>query len=142
MTEMPARKRIALVAHDNMKPALATWAKRHSDVLAGHDLWATGTTGGVVAEATGLNITRLNSGPRGGDLQLGAMITEGRLDVLIFFTDPLTAMPHDVDVKALLRISVLGGVALACNATTADFIVNAADLGTPYTPVPSEQCQT
>lgn len=140
MSKMSARKRIALVAHDNMKPALAAWAGRHRHILSQHDLLGTGTTGSVIAEQTGLEITRLASGPKGGDLQLGALITEGKLDVLIFFTDPLTAMPHDVDVKALLRISVLGGVALACNSTTADFIVGAADLSAEYEPGEGESC--
>lgn len=135
---MSARKRIALVAHDAMKPALVAWAARHRAVLAGHELWGTGTTGGKVAEGTGLEVTRLKSGPLGGDQQLGAMIAEGRLDVLIFFTDPLTAMPHDVDVKALTRIATLGQVVMACNAATADFVVGSKLLDAPYAPVEQE----
>lgn len=122
-SQMPAQKRIALVAHDSQKPAMAAWADRHSDTLRHCAIWATGTTGGRVAEATGLDIQRLKSGPLGGDQQLGAMIAEGRLDVLIFFTDPLAAMPHDVDVKALLRISTLAQIVFACNEATADFVI-------------------
>lgn len=138
MTRMAARKRIALVAHDAMKPAIVAWATRNREVLADHELFGTGTTGGQVAEGTGLEVTRLRSGPLGGDQQIGAMIAEGRLDVLIFFNDPLTAMPHDVDVKALLRISTLEQVVVACNAATADFIVASDMMGTPYSPVEDE----
>lgn len=123
---MSGEKRIALVAHDNQKNALSEWVKRHESKLAGHKLWATGTTGGHVAKATGLTPTCLLSGPKGGDQQLGAMIAEGKLDILIFFTDPLTAQPHDVDVKALLRISTLYQVAVACNEMTADYILSSS----------------
>ncbi len=138
MARMPARKRIALVAHDAMKPAMVAWAARNREVLSRHDLFGTGTTGGKVAEGTGLPVTRLKSGPLGGDQQLGAMIADGKLDVLIFFTDPLTAMPHDVDVKALLRISTLEQVVIACNAATADFVVASDMLDGEYSPVESE----
>lgn len=132
---MDAQKRIALVAHDNQKPAMAAWATRHRAALSKHRLWGTGTTGGMVAKATCLPITLLKSGPLGGDQQLGAMIAEQQLDILIFFTDPLSAHPHDVDVKALLRISTLNQVALACNAATADFIIASAHLEAAYEPV-------
>ena len=118
----PAR-RIALVAHDNQKDEIVDWVRANVERLRGHDLFATGTTGERVADATGLSLTRLLSGPHGGDQQLGAMIAEGRLDVLIFFTDPLSAQPHDVDVKALLRISTLKQTVLACNRATADFVI-------------------
>ena len=138
MTRMAARKRIALVAHDAMKPALVAWAARNREVLARHDLWGTGTTGGKVAEGTGLEVTRLKSGPLGGDQQLGALIADGTLDILVFFSDPLTAMPHDVDVKALLRISTLEQVVVACNAATADFVVASDLLEQDYAPVESE----
>lgn len=131
---MEPRKRIAMVAHDSQKPAMVAWAKRHRDVLAGHELWGTGTTGGRVAEGAGLDVTLLKSGPLGGDLQLGAMITEGRLDILFFFTDPLAALPHDVDVKALLRISTLNQTVIACNAATADFIIGSSLMNAPYDP--------
>ncbi|MDV7142960.1 methylglyoxal synthase [Tropicimonas sp. TH_r6] len=138
MTRMSARKRIALVAHDAMKPAIVAWARRNSEILSRHDLYGTGTTGGRIAEGTGLDVTRLKSGPLGGDQQLGAMIADDKLDVLIFFTDPLTAMPHDVDVKALTRIATLEQVVMACNAATADFIVASDMLDDDYTPVAEE----
>src|ERR1700749_737162 len=102
-TEMASMTRIGLVAHDDKKDELVAWALKHRDKLALHELWGTGTTGGRVMEGTGLTVTRLLSGPLGGDAQIGAMIAEGKLDVLIFFQDPLTALPHDVDVKALTR---------------------------------------
>ncbi len=132
MSEMSPRKRIALVAHDSRKPRMVGWARRNAGVLQHHDLWGTGTTGGLVAEATGLPVTRLMSGPQGGDQQLGAMIAEGRLDVLVFFTDPLAALPHDVDVKALLRISTLHQTVLACNEATADFVLSSSLLDAHY----------
>jgi len=135
---MNARKRIALVAHDAMKPALVAWAARNREALARHELWGTGTTGAKVAEGTGLEVTRLKSGPLGGDQQLGAMIAEGRLDILIFFSDPLTAMPHDVDVKALIRISTLEQVVVACNAATADFVMASGLLEQEYAPLEDE----
>lgn len=134
MVQMQHRKRIALVAHDSRKPAIVAWACRNRDVLAGHDLWGTGTTGSRVQEATGLPVTLLQSGPLGGDQQLGAMIAEERLDVLIFFIDPLAALPHDVDVKALLRISTLKQTVLACNAATADFVIRSRLIGETYDP--------
>lgn len=137
-TRMNARKRIALVAHDAMKPAMVAWAARNRDMLARHELYGTGTTGGKVAEGTGLNVHRLKSGPLGGDQQLGAMIAEERLDVLIFFTDPLSAMPHDVDVKALTRIATLEQIVMACNAATADFLMASDLMDSPYAPLEGE----
>lgn len=116
-------KRIALVAHDNKKDAMVDWAKRHRETLAKHDLWATGTTGGRIRDEAGLEITLLQSGPLGGDQQLGAMIAEDTLDILVFFTDPLSAHPHDVDVKALTRIATLKQTVMACNEATADYIL-------------------
>lgn len=115
--------RIGLVAHDDKKADLVAWAKANRDRLAPHELWATGTTGGRVVEGTGLSVTRLLSGPLGGDAQLGAMIAEGRLDMLIFFQDPLTAMPHDVDVKALTRLATLYNIPCAINQATADAVL-------------------
>lgn len=132
MNNMPKTKRIALVAHDQMKPAMIDWATRHAARLRNHRLWGTGTTGSLVASETGLDVTCMKSGPLGGDLQLGAMIADGELDVLIFFTDPLSAMPHDVDVKALLRISTLSGTVIACNPATADFVITSDLLDTSY----------
>jgi len=125
-------KHIALVAHDEKKQEMVDWATEHSEILARHRLWATGTTGSKVVEATGLEIELLQSGPLGGDQQLGAMITEGALDVLIFFIDPLTAMPHDVDVKALIRVSTLYQTVIACNRATANLVIRSSvfDTGT------------
>lgn len=117
------RVRIALVAHDAKKDDMIAWARRHRDALARAALCGTGTTGGLVAEALGLQVERMKSGPFGGDAQLGAMIAEGRLDALIFFTDPLAAMPHDVDVKSLLRLAVLYDVPLAMSPRTADMVM-------------------
>jgi methylglyoxal synthase len=115
--------RIGLVAHDDKKDDMAEWAKAHHRKLATHELWGTGTTGGRVMAATGLPVTLLKSGPLGGDQQLGAMIAEGRLDVLVFFIDPLTALPHDVDIKALTRLATLYDVLFACNKSTANAVL-------------------
>lgn len=118
-----ARLRIGLVAHDSLKEAMVDWVGRWHDVLAPHEMSATGTTGQVVRDACpDLDIHRLKSGPLGGYQQMGALVAEGRLDALIFFIDPLTPMPHDVDVKALLRLAALYDVPVACNAATADCI--------------------
>lgn len=117
--------RIGLVAHDDKKADLVAWAQVNRDKLARHELWGTGTTGGRVIDGTGLSVTRLLSGPLGGDAQLGAMIAESRLDVLIFFQDPLTALPHDVDVKALTRLATLYNVPFAVNRATADAVLAA-----------------
>jgi len=117
--------RIGLVAHDDKKDELVAWALQHRDELAKHELWGTGTTGGRIVDGTGLPVTRLLSGPLGGDAQLGAMIAEGRLDVLIFFQDPLTAMPHDVDIKSLTRLATLYDILFAPNHKTADAVLAA-----------------
>lgn len=115
---------IGLVAHDDKKAALVAWAARHQAFLAGHRLYATGTTGGRILEVLpDLELTRLKSGPLGGDQQLGALLAEGRLDMLVFFVDPLSPQPHDVDVKALIRMATLADIPFACNAATADLIV-------------------
>jgi methylglyoxal synthase len=117
--------RIGLVAHDDKKDELVAWSLKHRDKLSLHELWGTGTTGGRITEGTGLSVTRLLSGPLGGDAQIGAMIAEGRLDALIFFQDPLTALPHDVDVKALTRLATLYNIPLAVNHATADAVLAA-----------------
>ena len=126
------RKKIALVAHDGRKQDLLEWVKFNVGTLSGHELYATGTTGKVIAEETGLDVQRFRSGPLGGDMQLGAAITQNELDVLIFFWDPMTPHPHDVDVKALLRISVLYNVPTACNRSTADFVISSPLLEEDY----------
>ena len=118
------KKKIALVAHDGRKQDLLEWVKFNVGTLGDHELYATGTTGKVIAEETGLDVRRFRSGPLGGDMQLGAAITENKLDVLIFFWDPMTPHPHDVDVKALLRISVLYNIPTACNRSTADYLIS------------------
>ncbi len=129
---MEAKKRIALVAHDNKKEDLLDWARFNQGTLSRHELYGTGTTGKLVQDRLGLPVHRLLSGPLGGDQQLGALIAEGKLDVLVFFWDPLEPLPHDTDVKALLRIAVLYNVPTACNRATADFIVSSHLLAEPY----------
>jgi methylglyoxal synthase len=120
---MSSRKRIALIAHDSRKEDLLEWVGFNRAVLREHVLCATGTTGGLVQARWDLPLTRLKSGPMGGDQQIGAMIADGELDVLVFFWDPLEAHPHEPDVRALLRIAVLYNIPVACNRATADFLV-------------------
>ena len=117
--------RIGLVAHDDRKDEMVAWAKANKAKLSQHELWGTGTTGARVAKGTRLKVALLKSGPLGGDAQLGAMIAEGRLDVLIFFQDPLTAMPHDVDIKSLGRLATLYNIPFATNHATADAVLAA-----------------
>ncbi len=120
---MSSRKRFALIAHDSRKEDLLEWVGYNRAVLHEHDLYATGTTGALVQARWDLPLTRLKSGPMGGDQQIGAMIADGELDVLVFFWDPLEAHPHEPDVRALLRIAVLYNIPVACNRATADFLV-------------------
>jgi methylglyoxal synthase len=117
-------KTIALVAHDNKKGDLVEWAKFNRDLLAHHKIYATGTTGEILEKELGIQITKLNSGPLGGDQQIGARIADGFIDFLIFFWDPLEPQPHDPDVKALLRMAVVWNIPIACNRSSADFMIS------------------
>lgn len=130
--ESPAKKRIALVAHDNMKGEMLGWAQEHRDVLKQHVLIATGSTGKLIAENTGLTLERMRSGPLGGDQQIGAKISDGDVDILLFFWDPLEPQPHDPDIRALLRIAVVWNIPVACNRASADFILSSPLIQASY----------
>ncbi len=141
---MKKRKKIALVAHDNRKPDLIEWVSYNREILLKHKLVCTGTTGKLVEETLindeiieshKLNIKKLKSGPLGGDQQLGALIADSKIDILIFFWDPMSSQPHDVDVKALLRICVLYNVPTAMNRSTADFLISSRLFKEDYQPI-------
>ena len=130
---LPPQKSIALIAHDNNKAELIEWCLENRKILEHHFLCGTGTTARMVADKTGLPVRGYNSGPLGGDQQIGARIVDGKIDVVIFFSDPLTAQPHDPDVKALLRIAQVYDIPIANNRATADFIIKSPLMDQPYT---------
>lgn len=138
MDEFIGKKRIALVAHDNKKLDLLEWASFNRDTLARHALYATGTTGELIGNELNLDVVRLESGPLGGDQQVGAMISRGELDFLVFFWDPLEPQPHDPDVKALLRMTVVWNIPVACNRSTADFMIASPLMSQRYRPLPPQ----
>ena len=130
---MEAQKNIALIAHDNKKAELIEWCLKNKEILEHHFLCGTGTTAKMVADRTGLPVRGYNSGPLGGDQQIGARVVDGKIDMIIFFSDPLTAQPHDPDVKALLRIAQVYDIPIANNRATADFLITSEYMNTEYT---------
>jgi len=129
---MKPNKKIALVAHDNKKRDLLEWARFNRDLLAHHEIYATGTTGYILERELNIPIHKLQSGPLGGDQQIGAKIAENEIDFLIFFWDPLEPMPHDPDVKALLRMAVVWNIPTACNRASADFMISSPLMDSEY----------
>ena len=129
---MDAAKRIALIAHDQMKSSLVDWCKKNYEVLSHHFLCGTGTTAKMIAEQSGLPVKGYLSGPLGGDQQIGAKVAQGEIDIIIFFSDPLTAQPHDPDVKALLRIAQVYNIPIANNLATADYLISSPLFSSSY----------
>ena len=129
---LKVQKTIALIAHDHKKDELINWVKKHKDTLTKHHLIATGTTGKLIEDYLEVNVQRVLSGPLGGDQQLGALIATGDIDIVIFFWDPMEAQPHDSDVKAFLRLCVVWNIPMACDASTADFIISSPYINSEY----------
>lgn len=129
---MERNKKVALVAHDSKKADLVEWAKFNRELLAHHQVYATGTTGEILERELGFKVTKLQSGPLGGDQQVGAMIAEGEINFLVFFWDPLESVPHDPDVRALLRMAAVWNIPMACNRATADFMVSSLLMDARY----------
>lgn len=127
------KKRIALVAHDNMKPVLIRWCRDNCDILKKHELCGTGTTARLISDYTGLEVKGYKSGPLGGDQKIGTLVADGELDMVIFFSDPLTAQPHDPDVKALIRIAQVYDIPIAHNKATADYMITSPLFNSAYT---------
>lgn len=132
LNDIKKQKHIALVAHDNKKIQLIKWIKENKEVLSSHFLCGTGTTARMIIEETSLPVRAFESGPLGGDQQIGASIVDGKIDFMIFFWDPLSSQPHDPDVKALLRIAVLYDIPVAMNVSTADFLLNSSYMAEDY----------
>lgn len=126
------QKNIALIAHDGKKPVLIQWCEDNKEILKNHNLCGTGTTARMISDKTGLTVKGYNSGPLGGDQQIGAKIVEGRIDLIVFFSDPLTAQPHDPDVKALIRIAQVYDIPIAVNKASADFIIKSDFMNKSY----------
>jgi methylglyoxal synthase len=126
------RKRIALIAHDNKKPELIDWVYYNRTELSKHELCATGTTGKLIENAIDRPVTKFLSGPLGGDQQIGALVAEGKIDLIVFFWDPMASQPHDPDIKALLRLGVVWNIPMACNRATADFMLTSPLMSQEY----------
>ena len=144
LSEIPLldeRKTIALVAHDNMKQGILEWALFNKGTLKKHNIIATGTTGRLIEEKLNISVELLLSGPLGGDQQIGALIAEGKIDLLVFFWDPLEPQPHDPDVRALLRLAVVWNVPVACNRATADYLISSPLFHNDYDPQPPDYSQ-
>lgn len=135
---MPKIKNIAIIAHDNCKDILMDWAEYNRESLRKHNLYATGTTGKLLEENLHMDVTRFMSGPLGGDVQISSKIAEGKIDFLIFFWDPLSPLPHDPDIKALLRLAVLWNIPTACNRASADFIITSSMFDSDYKKIVSD----
>ena len=126
------QKNIALIAHDGKKPTLIKWCEENKEILKNHNLCGTGTTARMISDRTGLSVKGYNSGPLGGDQQIGAKVVEGRIDLIVFFSDPLTAQPHDPDVKALTRIAQVYDIPIAVNKASADFMIKSDYMNKAY----------